>query len=190
MPPAVLESWTQSWESKMSHISCPIHPNHLLNWLWTSAQLSRFTGYLCIRELLHWLCCWTPSVHVCVRACVCSPTLSALPDVFMWKCVWSFLVEDIKHTHTLSLTLLLICSQDSGGGLGSVEEEPGRRGWGSPKVLLKGNSSRFSTPLISCPCLKLCSCISVKIQREALLTLFWSPCLLSSTQPVYQLYRR
>lgn len=137
--------------NEMSHISCPIHPNHLLNWLWTSAQLSRFTGYLCICELLHWLCCWTPAVYACVCVCVrVFPHTFFPPCMSVCKSVCGPFLCKIWNTHTVSLTLLLICSQYSGGGLGPVEEKLGRRSWGSPKVLLKGNSSGFSPPLNSC----------------------------------------
>lgn len=128
LPPAVLESW----ERKMSHMSSPIRPNHLLNWLWTSAQLSRFTGYLCICELLHRL--WTPAVCMCVPP---QPCLSVSKSV----------CGPLLYKTGVSLTLLLIYSQHSGGGLGPVEEELGWRSWGSPKVLLQGNSSGFSPPL-------------------------------------------
>lgn len=151
LPPAVLESWTLSWEKTLSRISCPIRPNHLLNWLWTSAQLCRFIGCLCICELLHQLCCWTPSVYVCVCwwvcVCVCSPS----PCMSLYKSVCGPFLCKILNTHTHSPPHPpCYLRQDSGGGLGPAEEEPGRRSWGSPKVLFKGNSSHFSPPLISC----------------------------------------
>lgn len=89
--------------------------------------------------------------QLCMCVCVC-----VFPNTFFPRCMsvcksvcGPFLCK-IWNTHTVSLTLLLICSQHSGGGLGPVEEELGRRSWGSPKVLLKGNSSGFSPPLNSC----------------------------------------
>lgn len=99
--------------NEMSHISCPIHPNHLLNWLWTSAQLSRFTGYLCICELLHWLCCWTPAVYacVCVYVYVCSPILSSLPACLYVKvCVVLSCVRYETHTQCPSPSSLSVLS--------------------------------------------------------------------------------
>lgn len=82
LPPAQLKSLIHSRENKLKHISCSMCPNHLLNWLWTSAQLSRFTGYLCIYELLHCLCCLTPSVCGPLRlSCIPPPHTFSPPSM-------------------------------------------------------------------------------------------------------------
>lgn len=110
-----------SWQEKWRHSSCSIRPNHLLNWLWTSARLSRFNGYLCVRELLHWL---LMNPICCVDDCMCDrihpapslklrltpnflDSLPALPESFSVKvCVVLFLC---KKLNTLSCSLLVIC---------------------------------------------------------------------------------
>lgn len=125
MPPAVF--WRQRG-------ACAIHPHHLLNRPRTSARRRRLTASRGICELWHQLQPPSVRVFVCISPMSVSPPCASVRE----KCVcgpWDM-------TRTVLLTvLLLICSQHSGGGLGPAEEELGRRGRGSPEVLLQGNLS-------------------------------------------------
>lgn len=105
--------------------------------LGSAPQIYRF---LCICELLHQL--QPPSVRVFVCISQCLSPFPARPYV---KSVCG--PRDMTRTVLLTV-LLLICSQHSGGGLGPAEEELGRRGRGSPEVLLQGNLSDPPPPPI------------------------------------------
>lgn len=98
--------------------------------LGSAPQIYRF---LCICELLHQLQPPSVRVFVCISQC-----LSPFPARLYVKSVCG--PRDMTRTVLLTV-LLLICSQHSGGGLGPAEEELGRRGRGSPEVLLQGNLS-------------------------------------------------